>query len=162
MKQGAARYSGEMRRRFKTLSRGGTWQGTTWAPLSEATKRSRRGPESARRPKRRRRGGAKSTTRGGGRKFAVLRDTGFLFGALSIGDPGNKLKEISAGFRFGFSDAESHPDSPGISIAELAQIHHNGEGTNLPQRTLLDFPSRQWVNNFHRDLGRAFIREIRG
>lgn len=68
---------------------------------------------------------------------AILRDTGTLFNALSVGMPGNLLKRVPFGVRVGFGGPGGHP-SGSKSIAEIAAIHNFGSTkANIPKREIL-------------------------
>ena len=126
-KQWAAMYSTEMRRRFMRQGDG------EWPPLKQSTKKARR--------------------RGGG-SAKILRDTGSLFKALSIGGPGNHTKPIKNGIRFGFGGS-TH--SGGVTFKRLAMIHQLGKG-NVPRREILVHPDRYpiLVTRMLHAAGRAF------
>jgi len=102
LKAWGARYLTFIRRRFAKFSRGGG----DWKPLAESTKKARRG--SKRRKTRSSRAKTKTTTRGSGKKFAILRDTGILLKALSIGAPGNLFKRVKGGIQVGFGGSAKH------------------------------------------------------
>jgi hypothetical protein len=89
-------------------------------------------------------------------KFAILRDTDTLFNAISPGSPGNEIKDIPNGIRFGFTDAQHGSDR--ITIAKLARMHHDGSG-RLPRRTILHQPDDATKQGFRNDLNVA-AREL--
>ena len=155
-KSWAARYSKFARKRYAAQSRGGG----DWPDLAPSTKKQRRGPASSRRPKRGRRNqlSARTTTRGGGRVFAILRDTDTLYNALTIGAAGNLIAGIPAGVRFGFGGPARHEG--GVSIAQLAAIHQEGNpANNLPARSIIVEPDRQTVQLMIGDLRRVLNRK---
>lgn len=121
-----------VRRRFNVYSRGGG----DWPPLQPKTIRARRrGPTSKRGASKRR-----LLTSGGGRSsgVSILKDTGILFNALSIGAVGNAARGIPSGIAFGFASA-SHKG--GASIATIARAHDSGAG-HLPRRRILVKPDK--------------------
>lgn len=140
--QWGARYLGFIRRRFVRHSRGGG----DWKPLAESTKRARRGPK--RRLKKGRKKGAKTTTRGSGRKFAILRDTSTLFGALTIGAPGNLFEPIDDGIRVGFGGPSRHSGGK-ATIRDIAIAHDEGTKT-VPARPILVEPDKTTTNALKR------------
>ena len=91
-KQWAVRYSAFVRKRFAREGDG------TWAPLASSTLMKRR-------------------KQGKGAK--ILRDTGTLLNALSVGARGNLVKRIRKGVRFGFSST-LHP-SGNKSMRKIAE-----------------------------------------
>lgn len=140
-KQWGARYLAEQRRRYNKNSRGGG----DWPPLAESTKRRR-----------------KKARRGYGRRprqHSILRDTGTLFRALTIGAAGNLFKRIRSGVRVGFGGPKRHPNGD-VTIADLAEIHDRGKG-RVPQRYLLYPPSQRLQAAMRRDTKRA-LRKILG
>lgn len=145
--QWGRRYLTFVRRRFVRFSRGGGG----WEPLAESTKRGRRGPK--RRKTRSGRARAKTTTRGSGRRFAILRDTGTLFNALSPGAPGNLLDVMKEGVRVGFSGRHRHPKGK-ATIADIAEFHQAG-GKHLPKREILVEPDERLARSMYRDATRA-------
>jgi len=87
------------------------------------------------------------------RKFAILRDTGTLFNALSIGAKGNLCEVTKNGVTYGFTGARHNDDD--LTIRELAAIHD--EGTDrIPQRKILKALTPELAN---RMLG-AFRRNL--
>jgi len=143
-KKWGRRYLTFARRRFVRMSRGG------WKPLAPSTIRARRGPESTRRKKARRRvGTAKTTTRVGAGKVAILRDTGTLLAALTVGRPGNLFKRIPYGVRVGFGGPSRHPKGK-ATIADIAGFHNQGKG-KLPKREIIVKPDARTVQGMRRD-----------
>lgn len=108
-----------VRRRFVKQSSGGG----DWEPLSAATISRRR----------------KGKSRAGG-STKILRDTGTLLGALSVGKPGNLFKHEAIGIRVGFDEGQRSSEY-GVSIGELAKWHNLGMG--VPQRAILVRPDPQ-------------------
>ena len=149
-KQWGARYLTFAKRRFVKMSRGG------WKPLAASTIKGRRGPGKSRRAKRGGRG-AKTTTRGGAKNVSILRDTGTLLNALSIGAPGNLFKPIVAGIRVGFGGPSRHEGGQ-ASIRDIAYFHDTGAG-RLPRRQIIVGPDGPTVKRMKADVLRA-IREI--
>lgn len=128
-KQWAKRYERFVRRRWIKQGDG------TWAPLAPSTIRGRRGS----------RKGAK-----------ILRDTGTLINASQIGAVGNVAKEArGATVEFGFGGGK-HSDS-GLTIGELAEIHHEGTST-IPARPILVEPDSDTLRGMRNDLKRALRR----
>ena len=179
-------YSGMIRRRFQTLSHGGSWEGQVWAPLKLATVRGRRlGGSGGKRP-----GGGKSLTRGekltrivarlarsknpeaaarlvkqarriATAKVGILQDTGIMFGALSIGAEGNLLERIPDGIRFGFSGAP-HGTKGRVTIRQLAEIHSSGNRSRgLPARPILARPNPDTAERMLIELRAAIVEVIR-
>lgn len=97
----AAVYSAFTRRRFVAYSRGGGG----WPYLAPST------------IKRRRRGKGKGAP-------AILRDTGLLFMALTIGDVNNYTKRTRAGIVYGFGDAKKGRP---VVLREIVHRNKNGE-----------------------------------
>ena len=127
--------------------------GGDWPDLAPSTKKGRRG---AKRHVKRGHGakGAKTTTRGSGASFAILRDTGTLLAALTIGAPGNKNEVIDAGIEVGFGGADKHPKAKGATIADIARYHNAGSGT-LPVRKILVLPDTSTVSGMQADATNA-------
>ena len=137
LKAWGARYVTFVRRRFVKFSRGGG----DWKPLAASTKKARRG--SKRRKTRSSRAKTKTTTRGSGKKFAILKDTGVLLRALSIGAPGNLFKRVKGGIQVGFGGSAKHPGEK-AKIADIAAYHNVG-GKNLPKRQILAKPDAKTI-----------------
>jgi hypothetical protein len=73
---------------------------------------------------------------------SILRDTGTLFRALSIGQSGNIVNRTSTSVEYGIGGAAVHPNAKGVTIGKLASYHQNG-GTipgRPPQRQILVMP----------------------
>ena len=126
-KQWAKIYSAHIKKRFSVLSRGGSFGGSHWRPLKKST------------IARRRKGKTKGALRA-----AILRDTGTLFSGLSVGDPGNLVKKIKHGVRFGYSANKKHPTGY-ATIGDIAYWHDQGKG-NVPQRRILMNPDKPTVD----------------
>ena len=127
------RYLSETKVRFIKNSR----SGGEWPPLKPATIAARRSGKSGRR---------RNTTRGMGSirgKVAILRDTGILFKALTVGQPGNLYRLLRKGIRVGFGGPAKHPDGK-ATIADIAKFHNVGKGKN-PKRQILHKPSKQLI-----------------
>lgn len=133
-KKWGVRYSAFVRRRFVKFSRGGG----NWAPLKASTKKARRGK---------------------GGLVAILRDTGTLFGALTIGSPGNVGKNIPNGYEFGFGGGGSHPEGR-MTIVRLAEIHQKGaRSRNIPARPIIVQPDSPTNRGMLIDVKKAFNRK---
>ncbi|MCH7813907.1 MAG: hypothetical protein IID40_07790 [Planctomycetes bacterium] len=117
-----ARYSAFVRRRFTRQGDG------SWRKLSPATIKARRGK---------------------GKGAKILRDTGTLLAALTIGAPGNLFKLIRGGIRFGFSGMR-HPKGK-ASIRDIAVFHETGAG-NLPKRPILVPPDDRTLRGMQNDV----------
>ena len=137
LKAWGVRYLTFTRRRYSKFSRGGG----DWKSLAESTKKARRGGK--RRKTRSARARTKTTSRGTGKKFAILRDTGILLRALTIGASGNLFKRISDGIQVGFGGPAKHPGGK-ATIADIAAFHNTGGG-NLPKREILVKPDARTI-----------------
>lgn len=147
-RQAVGRYEAFARRRFVRFSRGGG----DWAPLSASTIRARN-RRLTRKPSRRgspdagfsslartRRGGREILAAApGGARVAILRDRGILFGALTIGAPGNDTHDVQGGIRYGLGGPARHPGGP--TIAQIAEWHNEGAGHN-PRRVIIADPDK--------------------
>ena len=148
-KQWGFLYLGYIRRLFIKNSRGGG----EWADLAPSTKRSRRGGR--RRKTKSRRARTKTTSRGTGKVFRILRNTGILQKAMSIGGAGNLHTRIRGGIRVGFSDTVKHPDTD-FSMAKLAATHDQGNPKGkLPQRIILQEPNGSLSSRMKRVVQKA-------
>lgn len=123
--QWAVRYSAFVRRRFKNQGDG------EWKSLAPSTIKKRR-------------------KKGVGAK--ILRDTGVLFRALSIGASGNLVQPLKDGVRFGFADTPHKGTKK--TIREIAIIHELGKGRN-PKRTILVEPTPKLIRSMASDLRRS-------
>ena len=163
------------KRRFEINSRGGG----DWPPLAVSTVKQRRAASPSSPFAARRRAAVASTTardtrRGGrvvssGRSVAILRDTGVLFKALSVGAPGNTLTPIRGGLEYGISGSGSHSGGAlsaiagsargrsSITIADLAAIHNAGT-SRIPQRRIVVEPDHGTLNGMSEDAARAVAR----
>lgn len=169
--QWAARYSTFTRRRFERLSRGGG----EWPPLAPSTIAKRRTggkfrkygqtrADAVRDIKERLRTGKGRTGRAtllkdlkhltSGAGVAILRDTGILFNAITIGQYGNLTREIPDGVRYGFSQTPHGVNK--LTIARIAGYHQTG-GKNLPRRTIIVKPDVQTVNGMMLDVRNAVL-----
>jgi|GEM_PF-6469436 len=120
-------YAENMNERHLRLSRGGSWRGVSWKPLSRATITARR-----------HRSGKKSRT-----SNAVLIDTGQLHRSSNLNSGGSELKDIKGGVRFQFRRVRhtGRTNSGGATVGGLAAKHHLGDpGRRLPARLVLDAP----------------------
>lgn len=84
----------------------------------------------------------------------ILRDTGTLLKALTVGAAGNLFKVLSNGVQVGFGGPTRHPEGK-MSIADIAKAHQNGEG-NLPKRKILHAPDQTLIRQMLGDLARAY------
>jgi len=132
-RQWGAIYSAFARRRFLRNSGGGG----DWPALAPSTIEGRR------------RG-----NRAGG-STQILRDTGTLYNALTIGAPGNKCQVVGDGVIFGFGGGSGHPG--GGTIAGIAKAHETGAG-HLPERTIIVQPDRDTVDRMGVQLKQAIER----
>ncbi len=122
-------YLSFIRKRFVIYSHGGG----NWAPLKHKRQR-----------------GAKSSA-------AVLRDTGILFNALSLGMPGNLFKKIRHGVRVGFDKGVQHGDDSSFTIYKIARAHDEGWG-KLPKRQILVVPDRATASKMRRTIQKQISR----
>jgi len=131
--QWLAMYSSYVRQQFQRNSRGGG----EWPDLAESTKRARAKKKAAKRKLK----GANITER----KFAILRDSGILFNALSIGVSGNYAKIMKDGVQYGFAPVQHGSDS--ATIQEIATFHdEGGKNGRPPKREILKVPTPQLAN----------------
>lgn len=75
------------------------------------------------------------------RKFAILRDTGTLFAALSpvfVNKPGSIEETIPYGINVGYGGNSSHPKGK-ATVADIANFHQIGAG-HLPVRKIIVSP----------------------
>ena len=98
--------------------------------------------------------------RGDTKKARILRDTGTLFKALTVGSAGNLYQDIKNGKRVGFGGPSRHPSGQ-LTIADIAKVHHNGRG-NVPKRAILHRPSGRLIVLMVGDLSRAVNKIGRG
>lgn len=136
-------YSTMLLRRYRALSRGGSWEGERWQDLADSTKASRR------------QGRGNSTTAAG--TFSILIDKGLLRDGLIVGNPGNFVAYLKDRMRFGFSES-THKES-GLTFRSLAVIHSRGDG--VPARPILAVPDRRTREQMIKQLGRAVERKYR-
>lgn len=137
------RYSAQIRREFAQNSRGGG----AWRDLAESTKRARSRKAAARVQIE---GGSAKRTRGA-RRFAILRDTGLLYNALTVGAGGNLVEYGSAEVKFGFAPVRHGSDR--VTIQAIAAAHDVGGG-RLPKRQILNEPTSQTRDAMMGDLRR--------
>jgi hypothetical protein len=136
-RQWGARFRSFVQLRFDKFSKGGG----DWKPLADSTKRARRGA----------RKGAK-----GARSFALLRDTGTLFMALTPefkSEPGQLEEGIPFGVRVGFGGPARHPNGT-ATIADIANFHQHG-GPHLPMRKIIVPLDQHTVDLMSGDMQRA-------
>lgn len=145
--QWGVRYLTFVERRFVEQSGGGG----DWPALKPATIRSRRTGAGVRTAKTGRKKDGQTKKPAGDAK--ILRDTGVLLNALSIGAPGNLYKSEKIGIRVGFDKSQKRPDG-GVSIGNLAEWHNLGAG-NLPARPILVEPNKQTTDGMLRDAEKA-------
>lgn len=150
-RQWGKRYLTFTRRRFVAQSRGGG----EWRPLAPSTIKARRGGK--RRRTRSPRARTKTTTRGSATAatVAILRDTGTLFKALTIGLPGNLFQRIKDGIKVGFGGPARHPGGK-ATIRDIAVFHNEGKG--VPKRQILVRPDSALIAAMMRDAQRAVQR----
>lgn len=151
------RYESFIRRRFDRFSRGGG----DWPPLSPRTIRARRPAARHKRARTVTKGRNASKGVGVGRTVSILRNTGTLFGALTIGAAGNAFRHTPGGIAFGFKGGK-HPG--GTTIAQIAAWHNSGAGNN-PRRRILVQPDTVTLKQMRGDLNRAIqqtMRDARG
>lgn len=123
-------------RRYKSFSKGGG----NWPPLAEATVK------------------AKGSS-------AILIDTGVMVGALKIkydDAPGalQRLFSNRKGIRVGFS-RDPHPSAGGLTVADLASIHHLGQG-RVPKRTILIQPDDKTIGQMVKAIEKAIDKWQKG
>jgi hypothetical protein len=148
IKQWGVRYLTETKRRFvKNSGGGGEWPG-----LKKITKRRATGT--------RRRKVDSKERKAAEKKVKILRDTGTLFRALSIGNPGNLFKRIRGGVRVGFGGPSKHPDGE-ATIRDIAVFHDEGKG-DLPKRQILHKPTPEFVKMMRKTLGKAIEDTAKG
>lgn len=151
----AKRYESFIKRRFRDHARGGG--SPPWQKLSAATIRRRGTPKGATRD----RGSMRYRSKKTGRfvkkgRIEILRDTGTMFKALSIGGPGNTLKKIKGGVRFSVMGAGRHPRYKG-KIGDLILIHQLGKG-RVPARPVLVEPDEKTVEQMRQATKRTLAR----
>jgi hypothetical protein len=144
LRQWAARFRSFVQLRFDKFSKGGG----DWKPLADSTKKRRAGA----------RKGAK-----GLRSFAILRDTGTLFMALTptfSNKPGQFQEDIPFGVRVGFGGPARHPKGA-MSVADLARFHQEGAG-HLPARIIITEPDASVQRLMASDIQRALGKLAQG
>jgi len=159
-RQWAKRYEAFVRRRFDRASKGDG----SWAPLTKETILRRRAAKGGTRRQERDRLRAlanktdnlkrEKALRQKARSMAtmagisILRDTGALFAALTIGTQGNYLRRFRGGIRYGFANVKVGKRGP--SLSQLAAWHDAGAG-HLPQRRILVDPDKQVIDGMRSD-----------
>lgn len=128
------RYEAFVRRRFVKNSSGGG----DWPKLKSTTMKARR-----------------SGTRKG-KGVQILRDTGTVHAALSIGAKGNHFQLLRDGCEFGFGGTAAHPEGH-ASIADIARFHDQGAG-HLPKRQIIVEPDAATVAAMAEDVKWAINR----
>jgi len=147
-KQWGVIYSAYVRRRFVENSRGGGG----WPDLAESTKRGRARRKAASKQVKRE-GGKLVIMQPTGRKFAILRNTGVLYNALSPGVSGNLTEIKRDGVVFGFQDQPHGGDK--ATIRDIATWHDLGMGRN-PKREILVAPDAATKERLLARLGNGF------
>jgi hypothetical protein len=151
----AKRYETFIKRRYLSASAGDG----TWEPLAASTL-ARRGGKGTRKARKAGKIGAKKpgpgTTGRGAAK--ILRDTGTLFKALTIGAPGNLTRSIPGGVRFGVIGPGRHSKFKG-DIKTLALIHDQGKG-HMPRRQIIVEPDAATVKALEGAVERTVKRLI--
>lgn len=161
----AARYSAFVKRRFDENSLGAG----EWPALALSTVRARQGPDKRRKGKgggSRDGVGARSSLArnrkghlvdAGTRAISILRDSGNLRRALSIGDKGNRVNNLPMGVEYGFL-AVPHVGKKakgfGPTYAQIASWHNSGT-PRMPKRLILAKPNEQTTRGMAADLSRA-------
>lgn len=138
----AVRYRSFAQLRFDLYSRGGG----DWAHLAVSTMKKRR----------------KGTRKQSIVKFAILRDTGTLFTALTplfIGSPGAIETKIPFGVRVGYGGPQRYTQESGkgsrATIADIASFHQAGVVPRLPKREIIVPPTRELMNTMADDMTKA-------
>lgn len=178
VKKWVMRYRSFAQKRFDQYSKGGG----DWPPLAKATKlaRARRTVDRAvayarhlteeeaqrriRRAKRRYQKEAAKINSGEG-TYAILKDYGLLFAALSPTfreAPGALEHHVPFGVEVGYGGPARHPDPDGKSknpptIADIAAFHQSG-GPHLPRREIIVTPPQGVVNQMAGDMDLALQR----
>lgn len=126
----AVRYYAETKRNFQRNSRGGG----QWKPLASSTLKQKK------------------------KKTSILIRTGTLLGALGVKAPGSSQQYIEGGIRLGFDGKRRHSRQSSATIQDIANYHQKGGG-NLPQRMILNLPSKNTVEGMRRDYAEA-LRDL--
>lgn len=171
MNQWGKRYESDVKRTFTAASRGDG----RWKPLATATILRRRSSKGGSRARERQKL-IKQTTNGrldADKRLkahkrikelatmagvAILKNTGALFNALSIGAAGNLLLRRNNRLTFGFSRSATH--SKGMSLGMLAAIHDAGN-KNLPARQILTPPKPETLRSMAADGIAAILKIMR-
>ena len=95
-----------------------------------------------------------------GGNVAILRDTGVLYNAISIGAVGNSTARKGPTMSYGIGGPAPHPDQTGKSprtIGQIAEYHQMGGAIpgRPPQRRILVPPTEQVVATMNEDMARA-------
>lgn len=168
------RYLAFSRRRYKTLSSGGSVQASQgdqsqWPALKASTLARKSGKPVTRvnqafkhgeisaaqyatklkqaRAKAKRQ---RKKTAQGKSKTGILMDTATLYNALTTGMPGNLMQRIKNGIRVGIAGPGKHPGGK-ATIADIAAAHNSGGG-NLPRRQIIAHPDTQTTQGMQTDL----------
>lgn len=120
---------------------------------------------------------ARDTKRGGmlvaaGKNVNILRDTGILFKALTIGAPGSTFEVIPGGIRYGVAGQQRHAglvatiagkaaSTKNVTIGDIAAFHQFGAG-RLPKREIIVVPDQRVLDNMAGDAARAAARLMEG
>jgi hypothetical protein len=88
---------------------------------------------------------------------AILRDTGTLFNALTIGMPGNVMQRIASGVKVGIGGPGSHGEGQ-PTIGEIACIHDQGKG-HVPRRRIIVRPDDATLDRMKR-LGAEAVKKL--
>lgn len=160
-KRWGVRYLAWTKQLFVKNSRGGG----DWPPLKSISykralgsrlRATRGGRRRGRRAQQRMRGRMQTAT------IAILRDTGTLFKALTIGAPGNLFQYIVNGIRVGFGGPAKHPQGK-ATIADIAEFHQTGDPKrHLPARPILHIPNESLKKKMLDDLAKGIDRIGRG
>lgn len=159
--QWASRYSAFVKRRFNEFGRGGG----DWAPLALSTVRGRRrGKQNtfskASGSRSQRSFVARDTKRGllvaSPGAYQILRDTGSLLGALTIGARGNLTRRGPGTITFGI---EGGSTGNGPTLGQIAKWHDQGAG-RLPQRRILVPPNQQTARGMANDAKTAAAKIV--
>lgn len=90
---------------------------------------------------------------------AILRDTGTLFRSLLQGAPGNLVRAVRGGVEVGIGGGR-HPGG-GMSLGQLAYIHHFGKGHNPARRIVPDRVPTEVGNRIGRATKAALMLAVR-
>lgn len=139
----------------KNAKGGGEWPGLKSISYRRATGTNLRTTKTGRKRKAKGQAKARERYKKGAGMVKILVDTGTLFGALSIGQPGNLFELIRKGVKVGFAGVRGHKGTS-LTIKDIAIKHQKGDpSTNLPQRKILHEPDTRLKNQMMRDLKRG-------